>query len=59
MAASVAVRMRENSFRAKFERYTRSDPGSADRKRKAYVAVAHEAAFSKLFYWLLLVRRKL
>src|SRR3984957_5260517 len=29
MAASVAVRMRENSFRAKFERYMRSDPGSA------------------------------
>ena len=30
MAASVAVRMRENSFRAKYERYMRSDPGSAD-----------------------------
>ena len=44
MAASVAVRMRENSFRAKFERYTRSDPGSADRKRKAYVAVAAKIA---------------
>jgi transposase len=40
MAASVAVRMRENSFRAKYERYMRNDPGSADRKRKAYVAVA-------------------
>lgn len=44
MAASVAVRMRENSFRAKFERYIRSDPGSADRKRKAYVAVAAKIA---------------
>ena len=44
MAASVAVRMRENSFRAKFERYTRSDPTSADRKRKAYVAVAAKIA---------------
>ena len=44
MAASVAVRMRENSFRAKFERYMRSDPGSADRKRKAYVAVAAKVA---------------
>jgi transposase len=44
MAASVAVRMRENSFRAKFERYMRSDPGSADRKRKAYVAVAAKIA---------------
>jgi hypothetical protein len=36
--------MRENSFRAKFERYMRSDPGSADRKRKAYVAVAAKIA---------------
>ncbi len=44
MAASVAVRMRENSFRAKFERYMRSDPGNADRKRKAYVAVAAKIA---------------
>jgi transposase len=44
MAASVAVRMRENSFRAKFERYVRSDPGNADRKRKAYVAVAAKVA---------------
>jgi transposase len=44
MAASVAVRMRENSFRAKFERYMRSDPGSVDRKRKAYVAVAAKIA---------------
>jgi transposase len=44
MAASVAVRMRENSFRAKFERYMRSDPGNADRKRKAYVAVAAKVA---------------
>jgi len=44
MAASVAVRMRENSFRAKYERYMRNDPGSADRKRKAYVAVAAKIA---------------
>src|SRR6185437_8840146 len=44
MAASVAVRMRENSFRAKYERYMRSAPGSADRKRKAYVAVAAKVA---------------
>lgn len=39
MADSVAVRMRENRFRVKFQRYMRSDPGSADRKRKAYVAI--------------------
>lgn len=44
MAANVAVRMRENSFRTKFERYMRSDPASADRKRKAYVAVAAKMA---------------
>lgn len=44
MAASVAVRMRENSFRAKFERYMRNDPGNSDRKRKAYVAVAAKIA---------------
>jgi transposase len=44
MAASVAVRLRENSFRAKYERYMRSDPGNADRKRKAYVAVAAKVA---------------
>lgn len=44
MAAGVAVRMRENSFRAKYERYMRADPASADRKRKAYVAVAAKMA---------------
>jgi transposase len=44
MAASIAVRMRENSFRDKYERYMRSDPGSTDRKRKAYVAVAAKIA---------------
>jgi transposase len=44
MAASIAVRMRENSFRAKYERYMQADPASADRKRKAYVAVAAKMA---------------
>ena len=44
MAASVAVRLRENSFRVKYERYMRSDPGNVDRKRKAYVAVAAKIA---------------
>jgi transposase len=33
IAATVAVRLRENSFRDKFERYLRRDPLSADRKR--------------------------
>jgi transposase len=32
MAATIAVRQTENSFRDKFERYIRRDPASADRK---------------------------
>lgn len=44
MAATIAVRLRENSFRDKFERYLRRDPASADRKRMAYVAVAAKMA---------------
>ena len=44
MAATVAVRQTENSFRDKFERYLRRDPSSADRKRMAYVAVAAKMA---------------
>ncbi len=40
----MAVRLRENSFRDKFERYLRRDPASADRKRMAYVAVAAKMA---------------
>ena len=44
MAATVAVRQTENSFRDKFERYLRRDPLRADRKRMAYVAVAAKMA---------------
>jgi hypothetical protein len=44
MAATIAVRQTENSFRDKFERYLRRDPFSADRKRMAYVAVAAKMA---------------
>ncbi len=44
MAATIAVRQTENSFRDKFERYLRRDPTSADRKRMAYVAVAAKMA---------------
>lgn len=43
-AATVAVRMRENSFRAKYERYIQNDPTNADRKRKALTAVAAKMA---------------
>lgn len=43
-AATVAVRMRENSFREKYERYLQPDPLNADRKRKALTAVAAKMA---------------
>ena len=43
-AATIAVRMRENSFRQKYERYIQSDPKNADRKRKALTAVAAKMA---------------
>ncbi len=43
-AAAIAVRMRENSFREKYERYISPDPLNADRKRKALTAVAAKMA---------------
>lgn len=43
-AATVAIRMRENSFREKYERYIRQDASNADRKRKALTAVAAKMA---------------
>lgn len=44
LAATVAIRQRENSFRSKYERYIRTDPGNADLRRKAYTAVAAKVA---------------
>ncbi len=44
LAAQTAVRMRENSFRRKFELYVRRDPPDADLRRKAYTAVAAKLA---------------
>ena len=44
MAAQVAVRMKENSFRYKYERYLRGKPADADAKRKACIAVAAKIA---------------
>jgi len=44
MAGTVAVRMRENSFREKYERYIRSDPTDPDLKRKALTAVMAKMA---------------
>jgi len=43
-AGRTAVRMRENSFRTKYERYIRSDPSNPDRKRKALTAIAAKVA---------------
>jgi transposase len=44
MAATIAVRMRQNSFRRKYDDYMRVDPQNADRKRKAYTACAAKMA---------------
>lgn len=44
MAATIAVRQIENSFRDKYERYLRKDPTSAARKRMALVAVNAKTA---------------
>jgi transposase len=44
VAATVAIRMRENTFRHKYERYICTDPANKDLKRKAYTAVAAKMA---------------
>lgn len=44
IAGTVAIRMTENTFRAKFENYTKLDPANKDRKRKGYTAVAAKMA---------------
>ncbi len=44
MAGQVAVRLRENSFKDKYERYISADPGNADLRRKALTAVAAKMA---------------
>lgn len=44
MAGAVAVRVREDSFRKKFEDYIRRGPRNPDLKRKAYTAVAAKVA---------------
>lgn len=36
--------MRENSFRDKYARYTKADPGDPDRKHKVLCAVAAKVA---------------
>lgn len=44
VAATVAIRMRENTFRRKYENYIRTDPANKDLKRKAYTAIAAKMA---------------
>jgi transposase len=44
MAATVATRMTENSFRRKFDRYVESDPTNSDLRRKAYTACTAKMA---------------
>jgi transposase len=44
MAGVCALRMRENTFRRKYESYVKTDPLNADLKRKAYTAVAAKMA---------------
>jgi len=40
MAANIAIRMRENTFRKKYSNYIKNDPQNADLKRKGFIAVA-------------------
>lgn len=44
VAAQVAIRQRDNSFRAKYERYIARDRGNADLKRKALTAITAKVA---------------
>lgn len=44
MAATIAIRMRENTFRKKYSRYIHKDPESPDLRRKAYTAAAAKMA---------------
>jgi transposase len=44
MAAHVAIRQRDNSFRAKYERYIARDRDNADLKRKALTAITAKMA---------------
>lgn len=44
MAAQVAIRQRENSFRVKFERYVAKDREDPDLRRKAFTAITAKMA---------------
>ncbi len=40
----MAIRLRENSFKDKYDRYIKADPGNADLRRKALTTVAAKMA---------------
>lgn len=44
LAGASAIRMRENTFRKKYENYIKADPHNPDLKRKAYTAIAAKMA---------------
>ena len=44
LAATIAIRQRENTFRLKYQNYVAKDPTNADLKRKAYTAAAAKMA---------------
>lgn len=44
IAATVAIRMKENTFRRKYQSYIKADPNNHDLRRKAYTAVAAKMA---------------
>lgn len=44
LAGTSAIRMRENTFRKKYENYIKTDPDNPDLKRKAYTAIAAKMA---------------
>ncbi len=56
IAATVAVRLRENSFRDKFSRYIQRDPTDRDLRRKAYTAVT--AKMARISYHLVTKNRE-
>jgi transposase len=44
LAATTAIRMRENTFRKKYENYIKENPNDSNLKRKSYTAVAAKIA---------------
>ena len=44
LAGTSAIRIRENTFRKKYENYIKTDPDNPDLKRKAYTAIAVKMA---------------